>query len=267
MRNFIFFLGLFLFSCEQKAHFKNSSDKKTILTILAHPDDESAVGQVLASLARQGNKVYLLLASDGRYGVEKHYGLPAGDSLVKIRKHESVCASKILGIEPPVFLNFHDGLGIVTGLGEYFDQTIQIKEELKIHIEKINPDLIITFGPDGDTGHPDHRGISDLTTEVILREGWYEKYPLYYIGWLKEKVVSIAQGQLTSLNYTNQKYLNVRLKYNEEDRNKLFQSLNCYQSQFTPEDVSKWIEAEKKDSSFTFYFRRFTTDTIQANSF
>ena len=247
--------------------FNAGNKAKIIMVILAHPDDESAVGQVLAKYASQNNKVYLVLACDGRYGVEEHAGIPAGDSLVQVRKKESICACSILGIESPIFLGFHDGLGIVSGLGDYFDQTIELKQKLKQQIEEIHPDAIITFGPDGDTGHPDHRAISDITTEVMLREGWCEKYPLYYIGWLKEKIVSIAQGQMTSLNYVDSKYLNVRVRYNKIDRQKLFESLSCYKSQFTDTDVKNWINAELKDSSFTFYFRSLRMENTMKSDF
>ena len=73
--------------------------------------------------------------------------------------------------------------------------------------------------------------------------------------------MDIPQGGMTSLNYVDEKYLNVRIKYNESDRKKLFESLSCYKSQFTETDVRNWIDAELKDSSFTFYFRRFVTDS------
>lgn len=252
---------LTLLSCQQE------KKSKIIMAVLAHPDDETAVGQVLAKYASEQNKVYLVIAADGRYGVEEFAGIPPGDTLAEIRKNESICASKILGLQPPIFLGFHDGFGMVDGIGEYFDQTVALKEKLKKVIEEINPDLIITFGPDGDTGHPDHRGISDITTEVILREGWVEKYPLYYIGWQKEKVVNIPQGQMSSLNYVDQKYLNVHIKYTEEDRKKLFESLSCYKSQFTDQDVKNWIDAEVKDSSFTFYFRQLMIDETEKTGF
>ena len=254
----IFILLLFV---SISVSFNTGNKPRVIMAVLAHPDDESAVGHVLAKYASQNNKVYLVIACDGRYGVEEHAGIPAGDSLAEVRKNESICASHILGIEPPIFLGLHDGLGLVSGLGAYFKQTTELKGKLKQQIEKINPDVIITFGPDGDTGHPDHRGISDITTEVILREGWYQKYPLYYIGWLKEKIVSIPQGQMTSLNYVHSNYLNTRIRYNKKDRQKLFESLSCYKSQLTENDVKDWINAELKDSSFTFYFRKLVVET------
>ena len=256
---FLIVLILAVISCSEKDKTPMEGSR-TIMAILAHPDDESAVGQVLAKYADQGNTVILVIAADGRYGVEEHFGIPAGDTLVQIRQKESMCAAEILGIEPPIFLGFHDGFGLLSGLGEYFTQTAEMKERLKLIIQEKDPDAIITFGPDGDTGHLDHKGIGDLTTEVILREGWYEKYPLYYIGWLKEKEVWIPQGATTSLNYVDKSYLNVHIKYSEEDRDKLFKSLYCYESQFQKTDVENWIEAELKDSSFTFYFRRLVTE-------
>jgi LmbE family N-acetylglucosaminyl deacetylase len=220
----VFIWAIGLISCTDK------TENKVILTILAHPDDEAAVAPVLAKYSKD-NKVYLVIASDGRYGVRDHAGIPPGDSLVQVRKLETICACGELGIESPIFLGFHDGLGVVDGIDEYFDQTIELKEKLKKQIQEINPDLIITFGPDGDTGHPDHRGISDITTEVILREGWYEKYPLYYIAWAKDKIISLPD--IESLNYLDEKYLTVKVKYSEADKEKLYGSLKCYKSQLT----------------------------------
>lgn len=237
------------------------------MAILAHPDDESALGQILAKYAGEGKKVYLVIAADGRYGVEEHAGIPPGDSLAAIRKMESICAAETLGIEPPIFLGLHDAFGLLTGLDEYFVQTSQIKEKLAKIIQEIDPDMIITFGPDGDTGHLDHRGISDLVTEVILREGWYERYPLYYLAWPKEKQVAIPQGGMTSLNYVHKNYRNIHITYSEEDRARLFRSLHCYKSQFTERDIQEWIEAEKRDSTFTTYFRQFLVDTVVRTSF
>jgi N-acetylglucosamine malate deacetylase 2 len=235
---------------------------KTILAVLAHPDDESAMGQILARYAREGNKVYLITSNDGRYGVEAHTGIPPGDSLSQIRLQETVCACDILGIEKPIFLGAHDGFGLLHGLGEYFKQTAEIKKKLTEAIIELNPDAILTFGPDGDTGNVDHKGISDLVTEVIfMNEGFYEKYPVFYLAWPKEKEVWLHDGFHTGLNYVDKKYRNIHISYTEEDRSKLFKSLECYKTQLTNEGVEKWIEAELKDTTFTTYFRQLITHT------
>jgi len=262
MRNLLLLIiTIFFLSCEKKV------EPEIMMAILAHPDDEAAFGQILAKYASEGKKVILVIAADGRYGVEEHAGIPPGDSLALVRKKETQCASKVLGIEEPIFLELHDGFGLLSGLDEYFNQTKEIKEKLKKVIAEHKPDAIITFGPDGDTGHVDHKGISDLVTEVILREGWYEKYPLYYLAWPKNKEVSIPQGVMTSLNYVHKDYMNVQIKYTEADREKLFKALRCYKSQLTDNDVKSWINAELKDSTFVTSFRQFKTDIKIKNGF
>jgi len=231
---------------------------KIILAILAHPDDETAVGTVLAKYA-ENNKVYLVIATNGQYGVREHAGIPAGDSLAQVRQLETICSCEALGIEPPIFLGFDDLMGSKDGMREYFRQTIELKEKIKEIIEEINPDVIITFGPDGDTGHLDHRGIYAITTEVILREGWYEKYPLYFVGWPKSVLVSIPLH--SQLNYVDDKYLNVRIKYDESHREKHFNSITCHQSQWTEAEMNDWVKTEKADTSYTAYFRKFVVDS------
>ena len=80
---------------------------------------------ILLSCSRESsNEVYLVIATDGRFGVTEHAGIPAGDSLVEIRAREAACSCEALGIHPPI---------------------------------------IITFGPDADTGHQDHRMVGTIT--------------------------------------------------------------------------------------------------------
>ncbi|MBK8415121.1 MAG: hypothetical protein IPL22_11940 [Bacteroidetes bacterium] len=53
--------------------------------------------------------------------------------------------------------------------------------KLKKHIELLQPDVLITFGPDGEYGHSEHIVTSAVVQEVLLREGWVEKYPLFFL--------------------------------------------------------------------------------------
>ena len=62
--------------------------KRTILFIGAHPDDETAIGEVLAKYARLGNKVFVIEATNGK-GRTRDTQIPKCDSLDDIRKSES----------------------------------------------------------------------------------------------------------------------------------------------------------------------------------
>jgi LmbE family N-acetylglucosaminyl deacetylase len=268
MKNTILFAVLIIsFLC---FGFQSQQEKrqKTILAVLAHPDDEGAIGPVLAKYAKN-NKVYLIIATDGRNGVRDHAGIPAGDSLARIRKTESECACKIMGVQPPIFLGFTDGFDTRNGVGVYLEQSLQLKEMLTKKIKELNPDIIITFGPDGDTGHSDHRMISNMTTEIILKEGWVEKYPLYYLGWTQQDNEKYKKmfGILGGLNIVSPEYLNVSIEFNEEDKQKALKSMECYRSQMTYKELEEMVELEKKDSKNTLYFRQLIVSAQQKTEF
>src|SRR5688500_7790863 len=78
----------------------SQTSKKTILAVVAHPDDEMAIADVLVKYGRLGYKVYVIIATDGKYGT-RVTSIPEGDSLGTIRKKESICACRIMGIEQP----------------------------------------------------------------------------------------------------------------------------------------------------------------------
>ena len=231
-----------------------SPKQKTLLAIFAHPDDEGAIGSAVAKYAKT-HKVYIIIATDGRYGVREHARIPEGDSLAVVRKKEMECACGKLGVQPPILLGFHDGMGMRTGVGEAFKQIRELTKILKEKIDSLNPAFIITFGPDGDTGHPDHRMIGNITTEIILKEGWDKKYPLYYVAWTKEQSDAIYPE---NLNYMNKQYLNVAVHVEDRHEAIAWRAIKCHKSQLTENEMDEWINLDKKETSNTFYFRRFS---------
>ena len=50
------------------SRFSWSQNKKNLLAIFAHPDDESAIGEVLVKYAKLGHKVQVIIATDGKDG-------------------------------------------------------------------------------------------------------------------------------------------------------------------------------------------------------
>ncbi len=93
-----------------------------------------------------------------------------------------------------------------------------------------------------------------ITTEVILKEGWDQKYPLYYVAWTKEQSEAMYPA---NLNYMDKQYLNVAVHFEDRHETIAWKALNCHQSQFTEKEIGEWIDADKKDTSNTFYFRKF----------
>jgi LmbE family N-acetylglucosaminyl deacetylase len=230
--------------------FSQSSVKKTILGVFAHPDDENMIGDVLAKYAREGNKVYVIIATDGKDGT-RVTKIPAGDSLGKIRRQESICACQNLGIEPPIFLSL-DRLDTKNGVRTYLNNRKTLLAELAKHINVLKPDAIITFGPDGEYGHSEHIVVGAAVTELLLKEGLVEKYPLYFLAWKQEQVADDED-----LSYVAGKYLDVEISYSDEDEQKSFEASKCYITQTTTEEIKELIDRETKDTTNKVYFRKF----------
>ena len=243
-------------------NFKAELKNKVILVVFAHPDDEAAIGQLLVKYS-MANKIYLIILTDGRLGTKP--GFPSGDTLAKLRQTESECACKIMGVQPPIFLGFTDGFDTRDGVGSYMKQSNLLKQKLTEKIKELKPDLIISFGPDGDTGHSDHRMSSNMVTEIILKEGWVDKFPLYYLGWTKKDDIKFKV--IGGLNTVDPKYLNVSIKYTNEEEEQALEALDCYKSQLSPQEIAEWKDVERKDSSNTFFFRQLVVSAKQKTDF
>jgi LmbE family N-acetylglucosaminyl deacetylase len=51
------------------------------------------------------------------------------------------------------------------------------------HLRRVHPDVVITFGPDGAYGHPDHIAIAQLATAAVVAAADPAIAKLYYIAW------------------------------------------------------------------------------------
>jgi LmbE family N-acetylglucosaminyl deacetylase len=234
-------------------------NKRTILFVGAHPDDETAISEVLHKYARLGNKVFIIIATDGKDGT-RVTKIPAGDSLGTLRKAESACGCKTLGIEPPIFLGI-ERLDTKIGTGKYFKEHQRFMDSLKVKIPLIAPDIIITAGPDGDTHHSEHIVVGATVTELLLAEGWVEKYPLYHFAWQKG-IESVEDG-----GYVDEQYYNVKVSFTTEDEKKAIAAMNCYVTQYTPEEIKEETANKLKNTSNTIYFRRFVVKKGLKNDF
>lgn len=260
MKRFLLLIAIFLFSsCATEKETK----RKIYLAILAHPDDEMAIAPVLAKYAQE-NTVYLLIGMDGRLGTKP--GFPTGDSLIQLRQMETACACQILGVKEAFYLGFSDELSR-NETPKFMEHVYYLKQKIKEKIEELNPDVILTFGPDGDTGQSDHRLISNATTEVILNEGWAERFPLYYVAWSKNDSDKLRQVLGFGVNTVHPNYYNVSVAYTDEDETKMIRALSCYKSQMTEAEVKEMTAIEKRDSVNVIHFRKLITSNTNKTEF
>lgn len=135
----------------------------TLLVILSHPDDETfRPGGTLALLARQGVRVEVLTFTHGEAGSCGDPPLCTPEELPAVRARELSAACAALGLQPPHLLDYPDGR-----LPEADPETM-IAEILKI-VHKVHPQVLLSFGPDGLSGHPDHIAVSQWAGAAFRR--------------------------------------------------------------------------------------------------
>ena len=255
-----FFAVLVLLPLFSSFNLNKSNRQKTVLVVLAHPDDEMSVAEVLVQFSKKGQKVVLIIATDGKYYTQDP-NLHEGDSLASVRRAECRCSSDILGIDHPIFFGI-DRLDTKIGVRNYFNCHKQFRDSLAKRIPDINPDFIITFGPDGDTHHAEHLVVGGAVTEVLLQNDWVEKYPLYYIAWTKDNSPPEA-----GLGIIDPKYINVEISYSQEEELTGLEANQCFKSQFTTADFEEDRKIKLSDTTNKAYFRRFSVNLGKKTAF
>ena len=136
-----------------------TSESPGIVVVLAHPDDESfGMGGTLAKYAAGGARVVLICATLGEAGIENM----APAEAARIRKAELDAATRTLGIAEVHLLGYMDGqVAAVDDAG-----AVNAISDLLV---QLRPQAVITFGPDGITGHPDHVAVHRFTTSAFDR--------------------------------------------------------------------------------------------------
>ena len=224
---------------------------RTLVALLAHADDETAASPVLARYAREGVTVHMIIATDGSAGTGSQTYLtrsdsgPKGDALVKARAEEARCAATSLGTREPIFLGFPDGK-----LGDYpGDRSLlfRLTERIAKEIERLRPDVVVTWGPDGGTGHPDHRLISNVATQLQRAgaPGMPERLFYMYLPVEAFRLLNPQRGEPPML-LPQAKYFTVQVPFTPGDLEAAQKAMACHRSQFSPETLQRLLPEQKR---------------------
>jgi LmbE family N-acetylglucosaminyl deacetylase len=136
--------------------------------VLTHRDDNLAIAPLLAKYAAEGHAVYFAMFtaardSTGEAGSKHH--------------EELMCASRALGVKETFVFRVPAG-----------DANASVKAMAERLMEIINatkPDVVVTWGPDGLSGHPAHIQVGNVVTRVFQQQALLEHKPrkLYYIAY------------------------------------------------------------------------------------
>ncbi|MEU7820258.1 PIG-L family deacetylase [Catellatospora sp. NPDC049133] len=133
----------------------------TVLGIWAHPDDEVYLSAGLMATARDaGQRVVCVTATLGEHGTGDPVSWPPA-RLAAVRAHEQRASLAVLGVTEHHVLGLPDG-----GCAEQGEAVV---DRLAAIVAEVRPDTIVTFGPDGFTGHADHQAVSRWATAARKR--------------------------------------------------------------------------------------------------
>ena len=200
--------------------------KKPILAVFAHPDDERVIGPLLSRLAREGRETYLVIATDGSQGTRDYAKIPAGPQLAAVRTKEATCAANRLGVKKLRIIGLLDG-----GLAS-FETLGKLRPRLAAIIDSVRPAAIITFGPEGGTGHPDHRLVGDVVTQIVQADPRYSAIDLLYASLPTERLRTAPRASPT-VNGMTEAALTVRVPFEERDLVAGREEFACHRSQYT----------------------------------
>lgn len=223
------------------------------MTILAHPDDaEFGCGGTLATWARQGTEITMVIITDGSKGNDDRS--ITSEQLVSMRAEEQARAARILGVTHVVNLGYEDGV---------LQPTIGLRRDIARVIRQHKPDVIITgdpdnrFGGDSYINHPDHRAAAEAALYGIFPAADnFNFYPeLLAEGWephqVKEVWIEEWGGGTTFVDVT-------------EAMDAKIAALAEHKSQFDIKDVEpfvrRWTEetGKKHGVAFAESYRKIT---------
>ncbi len=153
----------------------------TILGVWAHPDDESYLcAGIMAAASVNGQRVACVTATHGEAGTTDESRWPLA-TLGWRRDQELIEALSILGVTEHYWLDYPDGACEQVPIPDAVDNISEL-------MERVDPDSVLTFGPDGMTGHPDHTAVSEWTTtafHAVAKVGTRLYYATATPAWLE----------------------------------------------------------------------------------
>jgi LmbE family N-acetylglucosaminyl deacetylase len=214
---------------------------RTLVAVWAHADDEGPVAPILARYAREGVQVHMIIVTDGAQGAA-NTSVPRGPEIARLRVEEARCPAQALGVQPSILLGFPDG-----ALGHYnadpallFQVTQRVHEEL----QRLQPDVLITWGPDGGYGHPDHRIVSSIVTQLARAGAPGVPQQVYYASLPAEGIRAMYPTRgVPPFVIPRAELFTLRVPFTDADLDAGRRSFECHKTQVSPEAIDRVFSA------------------------
>ena len=218
--------------------------RRCILAVYSHPDDETTVtAGTFMRYVQEGVEVYVITATRGEWGA-----LGSGDMVITreelpaVREAELRTNLKAYGVNPPLMLGYIDG----TLKDADFDEHVGL---ILAEMERVKPDVVITWGPTGISRHDDHIA-TNIATEAAYHQ--YRKAVdteprLYYIAVPKDL---LEEFELDVDGPEVNPTVIIDITANKATK---IQGLRNYKSQEDAQEVAAMMETEKWGSEEMFH--------------
>jgi mycothiol S-conjugate amidase len=167
-----------------ESHWRNRArTPRTLLVAFPHPDDESfGNAGTLARYSAEGVGVHYACVTRGECGTVNPKFLEDYPDISALRTAEMTCAAEALGLRAVHYMGYRD-----SGMPDTPDNAnpaafVQAPREEAVGkvvalIRALRPQVVLTFGPYGGYGHPDHIRIHEVTVAAFHRAADPAAYP------------------------------------------------------------------------------------------
>jgi LmbE family N-acetylglucosaminyl deacetylase len=196
-----------------------------ILYVFPHPDDES-FGPALAisRQRRSGQEVCLLTLTRGGATKQRHKFGYSVEEMGEVRFREMECVARVLDLTDMTVLDLPDG-----GLKDMDPR--QIEDVVRSHIEKIHPEIVVTYPVHGISGFPDHLVTHAVVKRVFLqmREEGADYLKRLAFFTVDDAFTGSPQGP-HRLHHSSRKDIDCVMEPHGEDIEVFQKALSCYET-------------------------------------
>lgn len=220
-----------------------------ILYVFPHPDDESfGPAPVLAKQRREGHDVFLLTLTKGEATRQRQVLGYSLEEMGEVRYKEMQCVSRVLDLSGLDVLDFPDG-----GLSGM--DPIEIERAVEEQIDRVEPDVLVTYPLHGISGHPDH-----VTTHAVVQRVYCDlrsrrkKHPgrLAFFTLPEEA----EPGRPSHLNSSPDEAIDCVVRFEEKDLHRAQEALACYETYRSVIEAHNPLAQVRRGVSFELFQER-----------
>lgn len=192
-----------------------------ILYIFPHPDDESfGPAHLMSKQRRDGHEVYLLTLTKGGATKQRHKFGYSIEEMGEVRYKEMLEVEKVLNLSGMNVLDLPDS-------GLKFMDPRDIEKVVQYEIERLKPDVIVTYAVHGISGFHDHLIIHGIVKRVFVEMKEKFGYPkrLAFFTITEEEA---AKQKHFKINGSKPEEIKCVVKVDKVDIENCLKALDCY---------------------------------------